>query len=97
MKTGGLPKFDGTVRGYPGFRSNFYNMVYVQREHYLKKLLALEYMVPEKVKPSLFHGLQNTIQDFGHRLTRLEEEFGGTERQVQHLVDLLDKARQQGS
>ena len=52
MKTGGLPMFDGTVRGYPGFRSNFYNMVYVQREHCLNKLLALEYMVPEKIKQS---------------------------------------------
>ena len=97
MKTGGLPKFDGSVRGYPGFRSNFYNMVYVQREHYLTKLLALEYMVPDKVKRSLFHGLQNTIQDFGHRITRLEEEFGGSERQVQYLVDLLDKARKRSS
>ena len=97
MKTGGLLKFDGTLRGYPGFRSNFYNMVYVQREHYLTKLLALEYMVPDKVKQTLFHGLQNTIQDFGHRLVRLEEEFGGTERQVQYLVDLLDKARCRGS
>ena len=97
MKTGGLPKFDGKVRGYPGFRSNFYNMVYVQREHYHPKLLALEYMVPEKIKQSLFHGLQNTLQDFGHRLTRLEEEFGGSERQVQYLVDLLDKARKRGS
>ena len=73
MKTGGLPKFDGTVRGYAGFRNNFYNMVFVQREHYLSKLLALEDMVPEKVKQSLFHGLQNTLQDFGHRLT----EAGG--------------------
>ena len=80
----------------PVFRSNFYNMVFVQREHYLSKLLALEYMVPEKVKQSLFHGLHNTIHDFGHRLTRLEEEFGGTERQVQYLVDLLDKARRRG-
>ena len=97
MKTGGLPKFDGTVRGYPGFRSNFYNMVYVQREHYLAKLLALEYMVPEKIKQTLFHGLQNTIQDFGHRLTRLEEEFGGSERQVQYIVDLLDKARKRST
>ena len=57
MKTGGLPKFDGTIRGYPGFRSNFYYMLYVQREHYLTKLLALEYMVPDKVKLTLFHGL----------------------------------------
>ena len=97
MKNGGLPKFDGTVRGYPGFRSNFYNMVFVQREHYLTKLLALEYMVPEKVKQALFHGLQNTQQDFGHRIMRLEEEFSGSERQVQYLVETLDKARRKGS
>ena len=85
------------MRGYPGFRSNFYNMVFVQREHYLTKLLALEYMVPEKVKKSLFHGLQNTIQDFGHRITRLEEEYGGSKRQVQYLVEMLDKAQRRGS
>ena len=94
MKTGGLPKFDGTIRGYPGFRSNFYNMVFVQREHYLNKNLALEYMVPDKVKQTLFHGLDNTLQDFGHRLKRLEEEFGGSDRQVQYLHDLLtEKAK----
>ena len=73
---GACLKFDGTVRGYPGFKSNFYYMVYEQREHYLTKLLALEYMAPEKIK-SMQRGLQNTLQDFGHRLTRLEEELGG--------------------
>ena len=91
------PKFDRMVRGYHGFRSNFYNMVFVQREHYLTKWLALEYMVPEKVKQALFHELQNTLQDFGHRIMRLEEEFSGSERQVQYLVEMVDKARRQGS
>ena len=96
-ENGGLPKFDGTFRGYPGFGSNFYNMVFVQKEHYLTKLLALEYMVPEKVKQALFHGLQNTLQDFGHRIMRLEEEFSGSEHQVQYLVEMLDKARRKGA
>ena len=72
-------------------------MVFLQREHYLNKLLALEYMVPDKVKESLFHGLKNTLKDFEHRLTRLEEEFGGSEYQVQYLVEVLDKAGRKGT
>ena len=61
------------------------------------KLLALEYAVPNKVKKTLSHGLQNMLQDVGHRITRLEEEFRGSEQQVQYLVEMLDKARRWSS
>ena len=38
------------LRGYPTFKNNFYELVYVQtsRTDTLHKLMALEYMVPRK-------------------------------------------------
>ena len=72
MRSNSLRKWDGTVRDYPNFKHTYYRMVFVQREHYMHKILALEQMVPEDVKKELFHGLQNTVSDLGQRLTRLE-------------------------
>ena len=75
MKGNGLRKWDGSVRDYPTFRKSFHSLVFAQREHYIHKIMALEYMVPDAVKKELFHGLHNTVQDLGHRIERLEERY----------------------
>ena len=56
LKHGTLAKFDGTVKRYPAFKKNFFELVYAQRIGYLHKLMALEYMVPEKLQTRAFWG-----------------------------------------
>ena len=58
----------------------------------MDKLLALEYMVPDKLKKELFHDLGNSAVHFGLRIQRLEERFGGKNRQLQYLVDVIKGA-----
>ena len=65
MRGSSLRKWDGMVRDYPAFKHNYYRMIFVQREHYMHKILALEQMVPDKMKTELFHGLQYTVEDLG--------------------------------
>ena len=96
MRGNGLRKWDGSIRDYPGFKHNYYRMVYVQREHYMHKVLALEQMVPEHIKKELFHGLQYTVEDLGQRLQRLEDRFGGQEKQTKQIVSDLQKLQQRG-
>ena len=93
VRHGTLSKFDGTVKGYPAFRKNFYELVYVQRVGYLHKLMALEYMVPEKIQKELFGDLDNSAAHFGRRIKRLEQRFGGQDRQEQYLIELLTEAK----
>ena len=95
LKHGTLSKFDGTVKGYPTFKKNFFRLVYAQRIGYLHKLLALEYMVPEKLKKEMFNDLDNSPGHFGERIKRLEIRFGGQRRQVQYLMELLAQAKVQ--
>ena len=96
MRGNSLRKWDGSIRDYPGFKHNYYRMVFVQREHYMHKILALETMVPESVKKELFHGLQYTVEDLGQRLRRLEDRYGGEEKQMKHLVNDLQKLQSRG-
>ena len=77
LKHGTLAKFDGTVKRYPAFKKNFFELVYAQRIGYLHKLMALEYMVPEKIQRELFGDLDNSPGHFGMRIKRLEQRFGG--------------------
>ena len=93
VRHGTLSKFDGTVKGYPAFRKNFYELVYVQRVGYLHKLMALEYMVPEKIQKELFGDLDNSAAHFGRRIKRLEQRFGGQDRQEQYLIEVLTEAK----
>ena len=93
IRHGTLSKFDGTVKGYPAFRKNFYELVYVQRVGYLHKLMALEYMVPEKIQKELFGDLDNSAAHFGRRIKRLEQRFGGQDRQEQYLIEMLTEAK----
>ena len=96
MRGNSLRKWDGTIRDYPDFKHNYYRMVYVQREHYMYTVLALEQMVPENVKKELLHGLQYTVEDLGQRLRRLEDRFGGQEKQTKQLVNDLQKLQGRG-
>ena len=91
-----LRKWDGTVRGYPGFKQIFYQLIYVQREHYIHKILALEQLVPDSVKKELFQGLQYTVDDLGQRLERLEDRYGGQEKQVELIVNDLQRLQSKG-
>ena len=97
VRHGTLSKFDGTVKGYPAFRKNFYELVYVQRVGYLHKLMALEYMVPDKVQKELFGDLDNSAAHFGRRIKRLEQRFGGQDRQEQYLIEVLTEAKAKAS
>ena len=96
MRGNSLRKWDGTIRDYPGFKHNYYRMIYVQREHYMHKILALEVMVPEHIKKELFHGLHYTVEDLGQRLQRLEDRFGGQEKQMKQIVNELQKLQTRG-
>ena len=93
LKHGTLSKFDGTVKGYPAFKKNFFELVYAQRIGYLHKLMALEYMLPDKIKRELFYDLDNSPVHFGMRIKRLEQHFGGRDRQVQHVMEILNQAK----
>ena len=93
MKSNGLRKWDGTIKEYPLFRHSYHSLVFAQREHYIYKIMALEYMVPDSIKKELFHGLHNTIQDLGHRILRLEERYGGQEKQMKTLVESLQSVQ----
>ena len=95
LKHGTLSKFDGTVKGYPTFKKNFFRLVYAQRIGYLHKLLALEYMVLEKLKKEMFNDLDNSPGHFGERIKRLEIRFGGERRQVQYMMEVLAQAKVQ--
>ena len=96
MRSHSLRKWDGSIRDYPNFKHTYYRMVFVQREHYMHKILALEQMVPEDVKKELFHGLHNTVSDLGQRLRRLEDRYGGQERQLKQIVGDLQKLTNKG-
>ena len=96
MRGNSLQTWEGTVRDYPGFKHNYYRMVYVQREHYMHKVLALERMVPENIKKELFHGLQYTVEDLGQRLRRLEDRYGGQEKQTKQIVNDLQRLQGKG-
>ena len=75
LKHGTLAKFDGTVKGYLRFKKNFFKLVYAQRIGYLHKLMALEYMIPEKLQNEMFYDLDNSPGHFGMRIKRLEQRF----------------------
>ena len=96
MRGNSLRKWDGTIRDYPSFKHNYYRMVFVQREHYMHKILALEVIVPEHIKKELFHGLQYTVEDLGQRLQWLEDRFGGQEKQMKQIVNDLQKLQARG-
>ena len=96
MRSNSLRKWDGTIRDYPNFKHNYYRMVFVQREHYMHKILALEQMVPDSIKKELFHGLHNTVPDLGHRLRRLEDRYGGQEKQLKQIINDLQKLGAKG-
>ena len=96
MRSNSLRKWDGSIRDYPNFKHTYYRMVFVQREHYLHKILALEQMVPESIKTELFHGLHHTVSDLGQRLRRLEDRFGGQEKQLKQIVNDLQKLGNKG-
>ena len=91
MRSNSLRKWDGSIRDYPNFKHTYYRMVFVQREHYMHKILALEQMVPDTIKTELFHGLHHTVSDLGQRLRRLEDRFGGQEKQLKQIVNDLQK------
>ena len=61
MKIGALKKFDGTVKGYPAFKEDFFELVFSQRQHYLPKLHALDFMIPEDLRKELFSDLGNRL------------------------------------
>ena len=65
----------------------------MQRVGYLHKLMALEYMVPEKIQKELFGDLDNSAAYFGRRIKRLEQRFGGQDRQEQYLIEVLTEAK----
>ena len=90
MRGNSLRKWDGTIKDYPSFK-HYYHMIYVQREHYMHKILALEVMVPEQIKKELFHGPQHTVEDLGQRLQQLEGHFGGQEKQMKQIGNDLQK------
>ena len=96
MRGNSLRKWDGTIRDYPSFKHNFNRVIYVQREHYMHKILALEVMVPERIKTELFHGPQYTVEDLGQRLQRLEDRYGGQEKQIKQIVQDLQKLQTKG-
>ena len=50
MKGNGLRKWGGMVKDYPLFCRSYHALVFAQREHYIHKIMALEYMVPESIK-----------------------------------------------
>ena len=87
VRHGTLSKFDGTIKGYPAFRKNFYELVYVQRVGYLHKLMALEYMVPEtRFRKNLFRDLDNSAAHFGRRIKTTGAEVWGT-RQTRTVLN----------
>ena len=96
MRSNSLRKWDGTIHDYPNFRHTYYRMVFVQREHYMHKILALEQMVPEDIRKELFHGLHNTVSDLGQRLQRLEDRYGGQEKQLKQIINDLQKLGAKG-
>ena len=50
----------------------------------MHKILALD-----SIKTELFHGLHDTVSDLGQRLTRLEDCYGGQEKQLKQIVNDL--------
>ena len=85
-KAGTLRTFDGTISGYPDFRLAFYRHVHVQRAPLLDKVTTLDSLVPSKFFEEHFKGLDLTVHDYKIRIERLERQFGGEKRQLEHLL-----------
>ena len=96
MRSDSLRKWDGIIWDYPKFKHTYYHMVFAQREHYMHKILALEQMVPKSIKSELFHGLHNTVQNLCQRIRRLEDWYGGQEKQLKQIVNDLQKLARKG-
>ena len=85
-KAGTLRTFDGTIASYPDFRAAFYRHVHVQRGPVLDKITTLDSLVPSKFFNEHFRGLDLTVYDYKIRIERLERQFGGDKRQLEHLL-----------
>ena len=85
-KAGILKSFDGTIAGYPDFRLAFYKNVHVQRAPLLDKITTLDSLVPSRFFNEHFKGLDLTVHDYRLRIERLERQFGGEKRQLEHLL-----------
>ena len=55
--------------------------------------MVLEYMVPEKIQKEFFGDLDNSAAHFGRRIKRLEQRFGGQDRQEQYLIEVLTEVK----
>ena len=67
----------GTICDYLGFKHNYYRMVYVQRKHYMHKVLVLEQMVPEQIKKRVISRVAVYDGGFRQRLQRLKTVLAG--------------------
>ena len=50
-------------------------------------------MIPENLQREMFYDLDNSPGHFGMRIKRLEQRFGGRDRQVQYLMEVLAQAK----
>merc|ERR1711893_94365 len=85
-----LPIFEGGILDYPSWQSTFYCNVHIQNQVVMYKCLALDQAVSPAIRRSLFTGLGTSAHEYWMRTQRLEDAYGGQQRQTMALVNRLD-------
>ena len=95
-KKGGIVPFYGTVGSYPGWKQSFIEMVHVQNTPVAYKCRALDAYVTDGVRTSLFKNLGYNEHEYALRIERLEQFFGGEDRQIAYLIGELSNISKMG-
>ena len=85
-----LPVFQGNILDYPSWQATFYCNVHVQNQVVMYKCLALDQAVSLEIKKNLFSGLGTSAYEYWLRTQRLDDTYGGQQRQTMALVNQLD-------
>ena len=82
--------FVGNVASYPGWQATVVSLIHVQNVEVIHKCQALDKCITEDVRKKLgFHLLGANDYEYYLRIVRLEDYYGGKDRQLEALIDNL--------
>ena len=89
-RQGMLPVFSGKVLDYPAWQATFKHNVHVQNVDVMWKCIAFDQYVTEDVRTQLFGGLGTGANEYLLRTRRMDEKFGGKQRQMISMMKQLE-------
>ena len=88
-----LPIFSENILDYPSWQSTICQSIHVQNRPVMQKCLALDSCVSDRLRSEMFTGLGTSAYEYWLRTQRLDDRFGGEQRQMAALMYKLDCLR----